>query len=154
MNSAAPAVKKPLNPLLARYLVQLAAHPLRTKAVTSGWSLATNFSTIFVDYQSTGTLSFLQEILGSYLAGVSIISPSKDASMIAYILAAARAPVDLKALKMAAYGAFIAGPMSHYLVGTLQKFFAGKTSVPARVAQILASNIFIAPIQTTGKFVL
>jgi hypothetical protein len=63
-------------------------------------------------------------------------------------LAATR--IDLKSLKMGAYGAFIAAPMSHYLVGTLQKFFAGKTSPTARAAQILASNIFIAPIQTIG----
>jgi hypothetical protein len=49
---------------------------------------------------------------------------------------------------MGAYGAFIAAPISHYLVGTLQKMFAGKTSASARVAQILASNIFVAPIQT------
>jgi len=38
--------------------------------------------------------------------------------------------------------------MSHYLIGALQKVFAGKTSAKARVAQILANNIFIAPIQT------
>jgi len=114
--------------MLARYLLQLATHPLRTKAATSG------------------TLSFLQEILGSNLAGVPIIRPSKDASVIAHILAAAR--IDSKSVKMGAYGAFIAAPISHYLVGTLQKMFAGKTSASARVAQILASNIFVAPIQT------
>jgi len=128
MSNAAPVVNKPVNPLLARYLLQLATHPLRTKAVTSG------------------TLSFLQEILGSNLAGVSVARPSKDASAIAHILATAR--IDSKAVKMGAYGAFIAAPMSHYLVGTLQKMFAGKTSAAAKVAQILASNIFVAPIQT------
>jgi len=95
---------------------------------------------------TSGTLSFLQEILGSSLAGVPIARPSKDASAVGHILAATR--IDSKSLKMGAYGAFIAAPMSHYLVGILQKFFAGKTSATARVAQILANNIFIAPIQT------
>jgi hypothetical protein len=103
-------------------------------------------------YQFTGTLSFLQEILGSNLAGVPIIRPSKDASVIAHILAAAR--IDSKSVKMGAYGAFIAAPISHYLVGTLQKMFAGKTSASARVAQILASNIFVAPIQTIGDLLV
>jgi len=49
---------------------------------------------------------------------------------------------------MGAYGAFVAAPLSHYLVGFLQNVFAGKTSATAKVAQILASNIFVAPIQT------
>jgi peroxisomal membrane protein 2 len=97
-----------------------------------------------------GTLTFLQEILGSHLAGVPVARPSKHASAITHLLAAAH--IDLKALKMGAYGAFVAAPMSHYLVGTLQKFFAGKTSAAARAAQILASNIFIAPLQTIGDF--
>ena len=100
-------------------------------------------------HHSTGILSFLQEILGSNLAGVPITRPSKDASAVTHILARAR--IDLKSLKMGAYGAFIAAPMSHYLVGILQRFFAGKTSATARAAQILANNIFIAPIQTIGE---
>lgn len=36
--SVAPVTNK-TNPLLAKYLVQLAAHPLRTKALTTGASL-------------------------------------------------------------------------------------------------------------------
>ena len=98
-----------------------------------------------------GTLTFLQEILGSHLAGVPVARPSKHASAITHLLAAAY--IDLKALKMGVYGAFVAAPMSHYLVGTLQKFFAGKTSAAARAAQILANNILIAPIQTIGDFI-
>lgn len=49
---------------------------------------------------------------------------------------------------MAIYGAFVSAPMSHYLVGALQKVFAGKTSGRAKIAQILANNLLIAPIQT------
>jgi len=128
MSTVGAVVNRPANPLLAKYLLLLATHPLRTKAVTSG------------------TLLFLQEILGSNIAGVPIARPSKDASAITRILAAAR--IDSKSLQMGAYGAFIAAPMSHYLVGTLQKLFAGKTSPTARAAQILANNILIAPVQT------
>lgn len=94
-------------------------------------------------------MSFLQEILGSNLAGIPPAKVAKDASPVAHLLAAAH--IDVKALKMAVYGAFVSAPMSHYLVGTLQKVFAGKTSAAARAAQILASNLFIAPIQTLGR---
>jgi len=80
------------------------------------------------------------------LAGVPIVKLPKDAPATAHILAAAR--IDLKSVKMGVYGAFISAPMSHYLVGALQKAFAGKTSATAKVAHILANNILIAPIQT------
>lgn len=93
-----------------------------------------------------GILSFLQEVLGSNIAGVPIARPAKDASPIAHLLAAAR--INVKALNIAIYGAFISAPMSHYLVGSLQKLFAGKTSAGARIAQILLHNIFVAPIQS------
>jgi peroxisomal membrane protein 2 len=36
------------------------------------------------------------------------------------------------------------------LVGALQRAFAGKTSGKAKLAQILASNLIVAPIQTVG----
>jgi len=111
-----------------KYLLQLVTNPLRTKAATSG------------------VFSFLQEVLGSNIAGVPVTRPPKDASALAHILAAAH--IDSKAIKMAIYGAFINAPMSHYLVGALQKAFAGKDSAKDKVAQILANNLLIAPIQT------
>jgi len=128
MSTPAPAVKKQINPLLAKYLLQLATHPLRTKVATGG------------------TLYFLQEIIASHLAGVPPSKSSKYASPIVQSLAAVH--INTKTLKMAAYGAFISAPVSHYLVGILQRIFAGKTGQSARAAQILCSNIFIAPIQT------
>ncbi|TDL28583.1 hypothetical protein BD410DRAFT_781095 [Rickenella mellea] len=115
--------------LLTRYLVQLSAHPLRTKAATSG------------------VLLFIQEVLASHLAGVPSPRPPKDAPAVSHVLA--RAKVDAKALKMALYGILISAPLGHVLVGRLQKAFAGKTGTGAKVAQILASNLLIAPIQTT-----
>lgn len=53
---------------------------------------------------------------------------------------------------MAIYGFFVSAPLGHYLVGLLQKVFAGKVGVKHRIAQLLASNLLIAPIQTSGGF--
>ena len=44
--------------------------------------------------------------------------------------------------------------MGHVLVGTLQKAFAGKTGSAARIGQLLANNLIVAPIQTFGVFYL
>ncbi|QRV90832.1 integral membrane protein, Mpv17/pmp22 family protein [Ceratobasidium sp. AG-Ba] len=115
------------NSLLAAYLRQLNTRPLTTKAVTSG------------------TLSFLQEILASHLSGVPVPRPSKNAPLYAHALAAAK--IDARALKLAIYGFFISAPMGHFFVGLLQRAFAGRTSAGAKIAQILASNLIVAPIQ-------
>jgi len=55
---------------------------------------------------------------------------------------------------MALYGFFVSAPLGHFLVGLLQRAFAGKTGLKARLAQLLASNLLIAPIQTTGAYSL
>jgi len=39
---------------------------------------------------------------------------------------------------MAAYGAFLSAPISHFFVGFFQKMFAGRTGAAARLGQILA----------------
>ncbi|KAK1228619.1 hypothetical protein PQX77_008213 [Marasmius sp. AFHP31] len=127
-------VTKGPHPLLVKYLEQLAQHPLRTKAVT------------------TGILCFVQEVLASHIAQTPVKKPSKDASAAQHILARAR--VDTRAFKMALYGFLVSAPLSHFLVGLLQKAFAGKTGTKARVGQILASNLFVAPIQASGESVL
>lgn len=119
------------HPLLVKYLAQLAAHPLRTKAIT------------------TGTLCFLQEVLGSNIAGTPV-RVSKDASPLARLLASAH--VDAKALKMAIYGFLVSAPLSHFLIGLLQKAFAGRTSARDKIAQIIASNLLISPIQTSCEY--
>jgi hypothetical protein len=90
----------------------------------------------------------LQEVLGSNFAGVPVKKPARNAPLVAHILA--RGHIDIKAVKMALYGFFVAAPLGHYLVGTLQKLFAGRTGTGARIGQILASNLIIAPIQTTA----
>ncbi|KAG6841940.1 hypothetical protein C0991_005120 [Blastosporella zonata] len=117
---------KRAHPLLLRYLGELAANPLRTKAIT------------------TGTLCFLQEVLGSTLAGVPVKRASKNAPSVVHALAALN--IDSKALKMAIYGFLVSAPLSHYLTGTLQKAFAGKTGTGAKIAQILANSLLVSPI--------
>lgn len=97
---------------------------------------------------NAGTLSFLQEILASHLAGVPVPQPAKSAPLPMHILAQAK--ITPKAFKMALYGFFVSAPLSHYLVGALQRQFAGKTSMGAKIGQVLASNLIVAPIQTLG----
>ena len=96
----------------------------------------------------TGVLTFLQEVAGSHIAGVPPKRVSPYANPIFQL--AARAHINTKAFKMGLYGFLVAAPLSHYLNGLLQKFFAGKTGAGAKIAQILASNLLIAPIQTVG----
>ncbi|KAF8846248.1 hypothetical protein BDN67DRAFT_1064727 [Paxillus ammoniavirescens] len=128
--SAPVSPKAPMHPLLAQYLFQLATNPLRTKAFTSA------------------TFSFLQEIIGSNAAGLPPSPTSKGASTLSKALA--RAHIDTKAFKMALYGFFVSAPLGHYLVGLLQKAFAGKVGLKYRIGQLLASNLLMAPIQTTA----
>ncbi|KAI5835292.1 hypothetical protein K523DRAFT_228430 [Schizophyllum commune Tattone D] len=130
MSTAAAPVGKPINPLLARYLTALTKNPLRTKALT------------------TATLCFLQEVLGSVLAGVPPKKQSPDASPLVKTLA--QAHIDAKAVKMALYGFLVSAPLGHFLVRLLQRAFRGRTGLGARVGQILASNLLVAPIQTAA----
>jgi hypothetical protein len=61
------------------------------------------------------------------------------------------AHIDSKALKMAIYGFLVSAPLSHLLIGLLQKAFAGQSSTRSKIAQILASNLLVSPIQTSCK---
>ncbi|KAH8668007.1 integral membrane protein 25D9-6 [Tricladium varicosporioides] len=83
---------------------------------------------------TSGTLSALQEILASWIA--------KDRNKNGHYFTS-RVP------KMAAYGAFISAPLGHVLISILQKLFAGRTSLKAKILQILVSNLVIAPIQNS-----
>ncbi|TVY75606.1 PXMP2/4 family protein [Lachnellula suecica] len=83
---------------------------------------------------TSGTLSGLQELLASWIA--------KDRNKNGNYFTA-RVP------KMAAYGAFISAPLGHVLISILQKLFAGRTSLKAKILQILVSNLVIAPIQNS-----
>ena len=78
---------------------------------------------------TSGTLSALQEVIASWLA--------HDKSKHGHYLSS-RVP------KMAAYGAFISAPLGHMLISILQWLFAGRTSVRAKVFQILVSNLVVS----------
>lgn len=45
---------------------------------------------------------------------------------------------------MAAYGALISAPLGHMLISILQKLFANRTSLKAKVLQILLSNLIVS----------
>jgi hypothetical protein len=89
-------------------------------------------------------------VLGSHLASVPVRKPAKDASLYTHVLA--RAKVDARAFKMALYGFVVSAPLSHVLVGKLQKVFAGRTGRSAKLGQVLASNLIVSPIQTFCEF--
>lgn len=82
------------------------------------------------------------------MAGVPPSRVPKSAPALYHVFAQAR--IDARAFKLALYGFLISAPLSHALVGRLQKFFAGKTGLGAKIGQILASNLLVAPIQTAG----
>lgn len=83
---------------------------------------------------TSGSLSALQEVLASWIA--------KDRNKNGHYFTA-RVP------KMAVYGAFVSAPLGHVLINILQRLFAGRTSLKAKILQILVSNLVIAPIQNT-----
>ncbi len=45
--------------------------------------------------------------------------------------------------KMAAYGALVSAPLGHFLIWCLQKAFRGRTSLKAKILQILVSNLIV-----------
>lgn len=83
---------------------------------------------------TSGSLSALQEFLASWIA--------KDRNKNGHYFTS-RVP------KMAAYGAFVSAPLGHIMIGILQRLFAGRTSLKAKILQILVSNLVIAPIQNS-----
>lgn len=78
---------------------------------------------------TSGSLSALQELISSWLA--------HDRSKHGHYFSS-RIP------KMAAYGAFISAPMGHFFVGLLQRVFANRTSLKAKIFQILISNLIVS----------
>lgn len=78
---------------------------------------------------TSGTLAALQEVLASWLA--------HDRSKHGHYFSS-RVP------KMAAYGALISAPLGHLLISILQKLFANRTSLKAKILQILLSNLIVS----------
>jgi Mpv17 / PMP22 family len=78
---------------------------------------------------TSGSLAALQEVLASWLA--------HDRSKHGHYFSS-RVP------KMAAYGALISAPLGHLLISMLQKLFANRTSLKAKILQILLSNLIVS----------
>ncbi|KAI4214195.1 MAG: hypothetical protein LQ351_003280 [Letrouitia transgressa] len=81
---------------------------------------------------TSGSLAAVQELLASWIA--------HDRSKHGHYF-------NSRVPKMAVYGAFISAPLGHVLISILQKLFAGRKSLKAKILQILVSNLIIAPIQ-------
>lgn len=79
---------------------------------------------------TAGTLSGAQEFIASFLAK----DRNKDGNYFT-----SRVP------KMAAYGAFVSAPLGSLLIYLLQKVFKGRTSLRAKILQILVSNLIVCP---------
>jgi hypothetical protein len=77
---------------------------------------------------TSGSLAALQEILASWIAN----DRNKDGHYFT-----SRIP------KMAAYGAFVSAPLGHLLISILQKVFSGRTSLTAKILQIVVSNLVV-----------
>ena len=75
---------------------------------------------------TSGTLSGLQEFLASWIA--------HDKNKHGHYFTS-RVP------KMAVYGAFISAPLGHVMISLLQRVFAGRTSLKAKILQIITSNL-------------
>lgn len=115
------------------YLRELQENPL--------YSFGSTATQMFADFEyrrtkmlTSGTLSALQEILASVIAG----DRNRHGSYIT-----PRVP------KMAIYGSLISAPLGHVLVTLLQKAFAGRTSTKAKFGQVIVSNLIVSPIQNT-----
>ena len=84
---------------------------------------------------TSGSLSALQEVLASWIA--------KDRSKNGHYFSS-RVP------KMAAYGAFVSAPLGHVLISILQRMFSGRTSLRAKILQILVSNLIVCLLYRLG----
>lgn len=82
---------------------------------------------------TSGTLAGLQEFLASWIA--------KDRNKHGHYFTS-RVP------KMALYGAFISAPLGHVMINILQRMFAGRTSLRAKILQIIVSNLIVRPAAT------
>lgn len=77
---------------------------------------------------TAGSLAGAQELIASWLA--------KDRNKHGHYFTS-RVP------KMAAYGALISAPLGHFLIWLLQKVFRGRTSLKAKIMQIVVSNLIV-----------
>ena len=79
---------------------------------------------------TSGSLAALQEVLASWIA--------RDVSKHGHY-------INSRVPKMAVYGAFISAPLGHLLISILQRVFSGRTSLRAKITQIIVSNLIVRP---------
>ena len=84
---------------------------------------------------TSGSLAALQEFLASWIA--------KDRNKHGHYFTS-RVP------KMAVYGAFISAPLGHVMISLLQRVFAGRTSLKAKIMQIIVSNLIVRDVPRTS----
>ena len=77
---------------------------------------------------TSGGLAALQEVLASFIA--------RDGGKHGHYL-------NSRVPKMAAYGAFVSAPLGSLLIHILQKLFSKRTSLKAKILQILVSNLIV-----------
>lgn len=85
---------------------------------------------------TSGTLAGLQEFLASWIA--------KDRNKHGHYFTS-RVP------KMALYGAFVSAPLGHFMIKILQKLFSGRTSLRAKILQIIVSNLIVRNVLPRAK---
>lgn len=78
---------------------------------------------------TSGTLSGLQELLASWIAQ----DRNRNGNFFT-----SRVP------KMAVYGALISAPMGHFMVKLLHFLFSNRTSLRAKILEILFSNLIVS----------
>lgn len=135
------AAASPLPSWLAWYLAQLAANPLRTKAITNS------------------VLAFNQEAAAQKLSGSKKID-KRVFQMAAYGNYHWGATGQLCSIVMTMYltlihiplGLFIAGPLNHLLYEIMGKLLAGKPAKQAKIGQLLFSNFIISPTMNSSKY--
>lgn len=83
---------------------------------------------------TSGSLAALQEFLASWIA--------KDRNKHGHYFTS-RVP------KMAVYGAFVSAPLGHLMIKILQRLFKGRTSLRAKIMQIIVSNLIVRTLTTS-----
>ncbi|GAA5848839.1 hypothetical protein JCM8547_006363 [Rhodosporidiobolus lusitaniae] len=122
---------------LASYLACLDRSPVATKACTSGF------------------LYLVSELVSSAVASRSLppsLRVKKNVQGVRSKEDKGYSPLALlkryqQALKLAAYGFFVAAPLDHYLYCIHERVFAGRTGKKARILEVVAANTLILPIQ-------
>jgi len=113
--------------------------PPETNYVTQAYLKQLQSNPLRTKMLTSGTLAGLQEVLASWIA--------HDKNKHGHYFTS-RVP------KMAIYGAFVSAPLGHVLISILQRVFAGRTSLKAKILQIITSNLIVSSCPTVSLLVL